>query len=438
MKQVTRLRRPIPGPPKIATSLFVSAAIQGLTVISGIFLARQLGPHGRGELAAVLLWPSILAVVGSLGIGEATTFHVARQSFRLRAVLATSISATAATSIALVSVGLLLIPLALDHYGNDVVHLGLIYLVYIPLSLTTLVFMSVLSGGERYGAVNGLRLLVFVLLSGGIAAAAVTGRLTVGSALLVYVAANAITAVAAAHLVFRSTPFSFAFDPTIGKALFAFGVRAHTSAVSSNLNQRLDQLLISVVLAPAKLGIYVIAVTMTSVVTLVGWSVAVITLPSIARADEQERPEAARRLVVLTLFLSLLVALPMTVLAPSLVTFFFGNAFHDAGAISRVLLFGAVFLGLNRVLEGILQGIGRPLDAGAAESIALVATVLGLAILLPPFGLIGAAVASVVAYLASAVWMTLRLSAALGVRPHSLLLPSRSTLRTLLRSSPAA
>ena len=52
----------------VTLSLAASVAIQGLNVLTGIVLARTLGPAGRGELAAVMLWPSILAAVGSLGV----------------------------------------------------------------------------------------------------------------------------------------------------------------------------------------------------------------------------------------------------------------------------------------------------------------------------------------------------------------------------------
>ena len=43
----------------------------------------------------------------------------------------------------------------------------------------------------------------------------------------------------------------------------------------------------------------------------------------------------------------------------------------------------------GRVVEAILKAIIRPLEAGVAETLALVATVVALAVLLPTMGIVG-------------------------------------------------
>ena len=54
-----RLRSLTGGP--IGASLAASVGIQAVNVFTGILLARGLGPEGRGEFAAVILWPTVLA-----------------------------------------------------------------------------------------------------------------------------------------------------------------------------------------------------------------------------------------------------------------------------------------------------------------------------------------------------------------------------------------
>ena len=48
----------------IVTSFVGSALMQVFTIISGVLLARLLLPTGRGELAAVILWSTMIAAVG--------------------------------------------------------------------------------------------------------------------------------------------------------------------------------------------------------------------------------------------------------------------------------------------------------------------------------------------------------------------------------------
>jgi len=61
-------------------------------VLTGILLARTLGPRGRGELAAAILWPTLIMTLGTLGMTEAITYHTARRSASLRALFGTSAS----------------------------------------------------------------------------------------------------------------------------------------------------------------------------------------------------------------------------------------------------------------------------------------------------------------------------------------------------------
>jgi O-antigen/teichoic acid export membrane protein len=415
----------------VRLSLLVSATIQGLTVVTGVLLARELGPHSRGELAAVLLWPSILAAVGSMGLAESATFHAARSTSSPGELLGSVAALAIVQAAALGAIGLLVIPHVLGHYGSRTVQLGEGYLAVVPLNLLTLSLMGILNGRRQFGAFHTLRLLVFVALVSGLVALALFDRLRVSTVTIVYLGANLLTACTAMYLTWRSGISHVRFSSKTARRLFGFGLRSHTSSVSSVLNQRLDQLLISVFLAPVKLGLYVVATTMTSAVSLIGWSIAMVALPTIAEADgTHEREAVARRFIALTLFLSVAVTFPLLLLTPMLLGLFFGDSFRAVSTVARVLLVATVFLSVNRTLEAALQGAARPLDAGVAEFIALIATVAGLAVLLPAIGLLGAALTSLIAYGVSTAWMSRRLAAACDIPWHGFWLPQSRSLRS--------
>jgi len=101
--------------------------------------------------------------------------------------------------------------------------------------------------------------------------------------------------------------------------------------------------------------------------------------------------------------------------------------------VARVLIVAAVVLSMNRVLGASLRALGRPLDAGVPEFLALAVTAGGLALLLPPFGIMGAAIVSLLAYGASTGWMLLRVARALDVPVFSVVLVDASDLRRLRR-----
>jgi O-antigen/teichoic acid export membrane protein len=69
-------------PLTFATTIVIAVAY----LAAGIAIARALGPSGRGQLAAVVLWATLSVEVGLLGAHEATVYVTAKYP-RLRVVL---------------------------------------------------------------------------------------------------------------------------------------------------------------------------------------------------------------------------------------------------------------------------------------------------------------------------------------------------------------
>jgi O-antigen/teichoic acid export membrane protein len=399
----------------LIASFGASGSIQLANVVSGVVLARQLGPSSRGALAAVILWPSLLATVGMLGLPDALTFRAARRDCELGVLLGTGIVIALVQSALLVAAGVALIPLVLAHDGANTVHLGLVFLCFIPLTLLALAVMGVLNGSGEFRAFHLLRVLVTALSVASICVLAGLGALSLASAIITYLAANAITLVVAL-MIMRKSARRVRFNASLAREMLVFGMKSHTSGVSSMLNERLDQLIISAFLAPAQLGLYVIAVTLTSLTTLVGASVAYVALPVISRIRERdELLKHVRQLVVATVAGSLAISVPLIVFAPRVIEIFFGRAYLPVATVSRILLAAVVMLSVSRALAAMLKGLGRPIHAGLADGIALVVTLAALAALLPVFGLLGAAIASALAYATSLAWMVRRTAAAMGI-----------------------
>src|SRR5215469_18551217 len=69
--------RPI-GSREFASTLLTNVLIQGCTIVQGILVARLLGPVGRGQFAAAILWPNLFASMGGMGVGVALARRAAR------------------------------------------------------------------------------------------------------------------------------------------------------------------------------------------------------------------------------------------------------------------------------------------------------------------------------------------------------------------------
>ena len=411
-----------------------SAGIQALNVVSGVLLARTLGVHGRGELAAAILLPMLLAVLGGVGLSEAATYHMARGTSTAGALIGTVLVLTAVQSALLVAIGAALVPLFLSNYNEGIVRDSLLFLIYIPLYLFAFNLSGVLNGMQRFGRSNTLRVLVTLITVIGLVGLAVAHSLSVENAVTVYLLANVINAAVAWIMVSRVNRTPLSFDWQLCRNLLAYGLKTHTSSVSVLVNERIDQLAISIFLGPAKLGLYVIAVTLTSATALIGSSVGMVSLPTVAHLKAgADRNRAVRNFVGLTFFLATLTSAGLIIFVPDLITLFFGQAFSGAADVCRVLLVAAIFFSTNRVIGNVLKAVNRPLEAGIAEVMAILATVGGLAALLPHFGILGAGIASLAAYVVATMWMAYRAGRALGVSPVRLFIPGRDGLARVWR-----
>jgi Na+-driven multidrug efflux pump len=133
-------------------------------------------------------------------------------------------------------------------------------------------------------------------------------------------------------------------------------------------------------------------------------------------------------MVSFTLIAAGLVSIPIVVFAPLLIKLFFGSAYAVGANITRVTAIASVSFAVTRSLEAVLRGVGQPLAAGMAEFVALGATAVFLAALLPTLGLIGAAWASLIAYTVSGAWMAWRIRSLIGLPIRQLLTPDREGL----------
>jgi O-antigen/teichoic acid export membrane protein len=418
-----------PGRP-LAGSFATTALIQAIQAVTAVILARVLGPEGRGELAAVILWPTLIMTLGNLGLAPSTTYHAARTS-KLGRLVGSTLVIVALDSLLLVAIGAVVIPLALSGHDAGVTDTGLIYLfAFIPFSLLALAMMSIVNGLHRFRWFQGLRVLMIGATLAGVLLLELTDGLTIRAAAIAYAAAYLAAAVVATVVVVRAAHGRLSASRETISEVLSFGLKSQLSTTMWALNERLDQLVISVVLSSTSLGLYVVAVTLTSLTTLVGFSFALVALPLLAKmgADPERKP-TARAIVGATIVAGAIVSIPILIAEPLIVDVLFGSDFDGSVGVGRVLLLAAMTFGLNRVLEAILQAEGKPLDSSIGEAIGLGVTIAGLAVLLPLLGIMGAGVTSLLAYLTSAVFLARRAARALEVPVTYLLVPDRDALR---------
>ena len=185
------------------------------------------------------------------------------------------------------------------------------------------------------------------------------------------------------------------------RPLYGYGSKLWLSDMPRLVNVRLDQLLLSVWsgVTAASLGNYAVAVSLAALVLPISQAFGSVAFPRIARSASEEHARRTERVTIVGATISSVVIVAvLAAFSSTIVPFVFGRQFSQAVGALWLLAPGAVFLSLNLVLAQVLQGRGRPLFTSVGEGIGAMSTIVLLLILIPRFGIRGAAVASSIAY----------------------------------------
>ena len=166
----------------------------------------------------------------------------------------------------------------------------------------------------------------------------------------------------------------------------------------SQLNLRLDFILLSVFTGPAVLGVYAVASKFAELIRILGMALTYVFYPKFAKAGSAQAMAAARKLIPKAGMLTAAGLIPLWIAAGVAIPAFYGPSFDAAVTPTRIILFGLAFDGVAGMISGLLYGIGRAGLNSWAMAAGLAVTVALDILLIPRFQATGAAIASAVSY----------------------------------------
>jgi O-antigen/teichoic acid export membrane protein len=419
------------------------------TLVVSFLLARILGPDGRGVYAVVVLVPTTLFAFSQLGLGSALTFHAGgdgsvRDLERHGVILGGAISClvAGATLLALPA----LEPNVLRTAPDDLLRIALVAL---PLRVVATFAGNILYGRHRFRAYNLILAIQSVL--GVVLVIVLVGWLGLGvpgavAAYLLFVAFGTVAVLAELDRHRRSSERRTAAGAS-GDAgreapgrvsvrdLAGFGLRLYPSTVATFLGYRADVFLLGWLLGSAsEIGIYAVAVSLAELVFNVPDSVGTVLFPRIASVtrDEADRlAPAMSRMTTLVTAGAGLALVPVAWVALAILL----PAFVPGIVPLIVILPGIVSLSIAKVLTSYLAGIERLGAVTWAAVAALVANVIANLVLIPRWGINGAAAASLFSYTLYACLMVVAASRASRAPALAFVLPHREDATRLLAAA---
>lgn len=399
-----------------AGSVATGGGLQLVVAASGIIAARMLGVTDRGHLALLWVVTGAIGMLMSLGMHAAISFQVSSGRSplvvvgRLRRVIA----------LQLVCAFVVAVPVEFALFGGERAQSAASLLAAAtvpPMFVLLLHGIALVQGARRYHLVQLHRLVqpsLYVVVLGVMAAAGARhlDDVTIGWA---------ATMAAGALFAWRQglgawwppAPMAGVERDVDGsaRAVVRFSLRSLFSSFGLVEHLQADLLVVGLLLSSHDFGLYVAASAFANLPEFLGQSVGYIAYPEVTAAPPDRRGAVLRRFLVIGGAVVLPVVLVGVLVLGWLLPLLFGHAFAGAVGPGRILLAAAFAQALRRVAAEGLRGFGSGVSASWAELSFIVVFAAAVAPLSSAHGASGAAVAVLLASVASAlvlVALTLR------------------------------
>lgn len=379
-----------------------------LNFVLTVTLAHALGAEGIGQYAYAFAWASVLGVPAALGLTPLVIRHVAgyrerREWGLLRGLLRRANTAVLLSSGALV-VGGIVVALVLDRARPEFLYPVLVGLLLVPIIAVTSIRQAAMQGLGRVVLGRTPETIVtpalFLLLI-AVAWSHLGESFSATWAVALQVAASFAALLVGIYFLRRVLPHHV----NVEQAQYEMGswVRSAIPLLLFSLVQaisaQIDIILLGGIDGASSAGIFSVATKLAGLVTFVMLAVGYALSPAIARlhasGDSAQLKRTVHRAAVFVFLAALPVAVGIIAVSGPLLRLF-GSEFetgHSALvvlAISQLLFSAMGFAGTVLVMTGRESLLVRGVVVGA------VVTIAANVILIPPFGLNGAAVAALV------------------------------------------
>lgn len=374
-------------------------------VAKSVIIARYLGPELNGVLAGLLVYPSLFLAFGTLGIRKSAAFHLGGKIFTESEIKVSIAQIWLLSTIVNVIVVYLLIYYFTSVWDSQ--YLIMLAVAQLPFAMINnyisglYLGKSDIKGDSRIQWIPALFMLIstfiFVILL----------NLSVKGALLAEISGPMVMSY---FLIKRNNiikELSLKLYPRVIKGLLVLGIGYASALLVTNLNIRINIILLERLSSTFEMGIYSKGAGLAQYLWQIPMLLSTIVF---SRATLAKDKGTFSLKVILLLRLSILVitlgSIFILIFSKSIILLLFGNDFLPSSYVLMVLLPGVVSLTVYKVLNMDISGRGRPMIAFYSFLPALFFNIVLCYFLIPKYGALGSSISSTISFtIASAIFL---------------------------------
>ncbi len=379
---------------------------QILTIISGVLLARFLGPHDRGLLAAAVLWPSMVANMGLIGIPTAATLLVRRHPEKTGEIASSTFKAIAVLAACEVVLFYFLLPVLIPDSAKETLSMGRLFLLTVPIShvgiMITTFFMAL--GWMNYNGI--LTFLNTVSYVSFLVVFWCFDKITFSTAMYALMAGIMLSTIAG--VIMFMTKVGIVKATTSWVNVIKDGHPFFVEQVLVMLTRQIEQWLLLYFMSPIALGYYVISKSYAGLSgSLINSLTGVYFLKSAHIFFDEDGKKQLVNIFKQSILVFLLPIIILMAVGPFAIPLIFGAAYSSSVCAALILLIAMLIQGLSDLLLASLRSTGHAVRGGLLRFPALGILVMTAPLLIRHFGIPGCSIAillSTITQLISVFW----------------------------------
>jgi len=398
-----------------------NVAVKIISLLLGFFLmvllARTLGPEGYGVYAFFFALVSLLAIPAQIGMPNLVVRETAKLEATEQWGLMLGLWRWSTSTILLLSLGILLISSGLAWLLLD--QLSLLQLKTFGFSLLLVPFIAL--SRLRTAAIQGLRKVVLSQLPDLIIRPALlillilivkflfpAETLTSASAMGLYVIAAFVVLLISIGLLRRVKPNQVKSKPdALYEKKYWFSAVLPLAFISGMalITQNTDILMMGLFSTLEDTGIYRAVISVSALTSFGLYAVTMVVMPYFARFHAQGNKGLMQKVVTqsarVILFLAIIMVIIIVILGEEMLGIFFGDEYQSGYLPLVILAVGQLVNASMGSVAGLLNMTGHEKETAKGVAIAAGVNVLLNLILIPYFGMSGAAMATAVSLMVS-------------------------------------
>jgi len=381
------------GAQAVVHSVASRVAILALNAFTGILTARTLQPAGRGQLAAMIIWPLFLASATTLGIPSSLIYHLRHRARDRSELFANGFAMSLALGILATISGFFFLPYWLHRYPEPVIHAAQLFLLTLPLCSTTLVGRAILEGSDEFSTSNAIQILTPLATLLALLAFWAVHHLNAFTAAIAYVASALPTFILMSARVRRVSNTRWRLSLDACKRLLHYGVRSYGIDILGTLALQVDQVLVISLLTPSAMGAYVVVLSLSRMLSVFQNAVVMVLFPKAAGQPPEKVLQLTERSTRISALITISCGALVCLTGPYLLALLYGSEYVAAAGALRILVLEAIISGAVFTLAQAFMALAKPGIVTILQGLGLALSIPLMLWLIPTMGVIGAATA---------------------------------------------